>query len=92
MSVAPTSAAATVAASAAASERASKVQVNSKASDEARRSKNGEQTGDRIVLSADAVQAKQGATDQSGDQDAHPEAEQPRTRDSEVQRHLDVQG
>ncbi len=92
MSVAPTSAAATVAASAAASERASKVQVNSKASDEARRSKNGQQTGDRVVLSADAVQPKQGATDRSEDQDHDPGTDQQAAEAIEHDRHIDVQG
>ena len=68
MSVAPTSAAAALASTAAASERASKVQVNSKESDQARKSRNGQQTGDRVVLSTEAVQPKQGATDRSEDQ------------------------
>jgi len=88
MSVAPTSAAATVAASAAASERASKVQVNSKENDQARRSKNGEQTGDRVVLSTEAVQPKRGATDRS--EDESPNAD---VSDREAQEgHIDVRG
>ena len=92
MSVAPTSAAAAIASSAAASERASKVQVNSKANDQARRSKNGEQTGDRVVLSADAVQAKQSVTDRSEDQDHQPEADQQAAESRDREQHIDVQG
>lgn len=90
MSVAPTSAAATVAASAAASERASKVQVNSKESDQARRTRNGQQTGDRVVLSPEAVQPKQSATDRS--EDESPPADAQALDGKTPERHIDVQG
>ena len=85
MSVAPSSAAAALASTAAASERASKVQTNAKQADQARRVKHGQQTGDRVVLSTEAVQKKQGVTDrQQGE---------PQTADDESgARHLDVRG
>lgn len=86
MSVAPTSAAAALAASAAASERASKVQTASKENDEARRARNGQQTGDRIVLSANAVEKPATATDRpEGQPESHDHENGPTKR-------LDVQG
>jgi|GEM_PF-6230057 len=86
MSVVPTSAAAALASSAAATERAGKVATAAKEADQNRRTKNGTPAGDRIVLSVDAVQQKQGSTDRS-EQD--PEGQQPETTEP---RHLDVEG
>lgn len=86
MSVAPTSAAAALASSAAATERAGKVATAAKESDQNRRTKHGQQTGDRIVLSVNAVQQKQGATDRS---EGDPEAQQP---EHEEPKHLDIEG
>lgn len=86
MSVVPTSAAAALASSAAATERAGKVATAAKEADQNRRTKHGEQTGDRIVLSVDAVQAKQSATDRS---QGEPEGQQPEV---EEPRRLDVEG
>ncbi len=86
MSVAPTSAAAALASTAAATERAGKVATTAKESDQNRRTKNGIQTGDRIVLSVDAVQRKPGSTDRSeGEPEAHAE-------EQAEPRHLDVEG
>ena len=86
MSVVPTSAAATLASQAAATERASKVQTAAKESDRQRRVKHGEQTGDRVVLSTEAVQPKQSVTDRS--------EEEPREHppEGEAGKHLDVEG
>lgn len=86
MSVAPTSAAAALASTAAASERASKVQTNSKEADQARRTKHGTQTGDRVVLSPEAIQRKQSVTDRA---EGHPEA--PGSKEEQT-RHIDVEG
>ncbi|MCW5756249.1 MAG: hypothetical protein KIT54_03340 [Phycisphaeraceae bacterium] len=88
MSVVPSSAAAALAATVAASERASKVQTASKENDEARRAKNGQQTGDRIVLSANAVEKAATATDRPKSQPETPD--QPDDQDSTNR--LDVQG
>lgn len=86
MSVVPTSAAAALAASAAATERASKVQTAAKEGEQARRTKHGTPTGDRIVLSADAVQPKRSATDRSEREPEAPAGEKQETK------HLDVEG
>jgi hypothetical protein len=86
MSVVPTSAAAALASSAAATERASKVQTTTKESDQARRTKHGEQTADRIVLSVNAVQAKPGTTDKSEGEPQTPD------HDAAQPRHIDVEG
>lgn len=86
MSVAPTSAAAALASQASATERASKVQTDSKQADKQRRVKHGEQTGDRIVLSTEAVQPTQSATDRS---ETEPHEHAP--VQDEV-KHLDVEG
>lgn len=86
MSVVPTSAAAALASTAAASERASKVQTNSKEADQARRVKHGSQTGDRVVLSPEAVERKQSVTDRAEGQPHAPEPKQDQAR------HIDVEG
>lgn len=86
MSVVPTSAAAAIASSAAATERASKVATTAKESDQNRRTKHGQETADRVVLSVNAVQQKQGATDRS---EGEPEAHQ---QEHDVPTHLDVEG
>ncbi|UYV14032.1 MAG: hypothetical protein NCW75_07005 [Phycisphaera sp.] len=86
MSVVPTSAAAAIASTAAATERASKVATAAKESDQNRRTKNGKQTGDRVVLSVNAVPQKQGATDRSEDE---PGAQQ---QEHEAPPQLDVEG
>ncbi|MEQ8845870.1 MAG: hypothetical protein RIB58_13560 [Phycisphaerales bacterium] len=86
MSVAPTSAAAALASTAAASERASKVQVNTKESDQARRSRHGKPAGDRVVLSPEAVQPKQSVTERS---EGRP-GQDPQMEDRAS--HIDVEG
>ncbi|MFI4916898.1 MAG: hypothetical protein ACIAS6_10390 [Phycisphaerales bacterium JB060] len=86
MSVAPTSAAAALASQASATERASKVQTDSKQTDKQRRVKHGTQTGDRIVLSTEAIQPKQSTTDRS---EAEPHEHAPVEEDI---KHLDVEG
>ena len=88
MSVVPTSAAAALASTAAASERASKVQTNSKEADQARRFKHGEQTGDRVVLSTEAVQEKQSTTDRAEAEPHAPDHE----GEGDEPKHLDVEG
>jgi hypothetical protein len=75
-----------LASSAAATERAGKVATTAKEADQNRRTKHGEQTGDRIVLSADAVQRKQGSTDRSEGEPGPPAEEKTGPR------HLDVEG
>lgn len=90
MSVAPTSAAAALASTAAAAERASKVQTAAKESDQARRTRHGQQTADRIVLSVNGVQPGQSATDKP-ESDQHP-AEHPSEHNAAEPRHIDVQG
>ncbi|MEQ9095104.1 hypothetical protein AY599_04790 [Leptolyngbya valderiana BDU 20041] len=86
MSVAPTSAAAALASQAASTERASKVQTTAKEADKQRRVKHGQQTGDRVVLSTEAVQPKQSATERS-EADPHEQAVP-----SDDVRHIDVEG
>lgn len=88
MSVVPTSAAAVLASAAAASERASKVQTNSKEADQARRAKHGKPTGDRIVLSANAVEKATSATDRP---EGNPESAATEQESGQTP-HLDVQG
>lgn len=90
MSVAPTSATAALASQAAATERASKVQTTAKEADKHRRVKHGEQTGDRVVLSTEAVQPKQSATDRSEEE---PREHAPEDEGAgEAVKHLDVEG